>query len=195
MRGSLTGLLMALLVLAYPIAVYFGLQYLQPRFIGLVLLLLLGSRLFLMRQQLQHNIKPLLPALLVAALAALGAAVLNSQSLLLFTPFFISAASLVLFASSLWRPPSMIERIARIQEPDLDERGVVYTRKVTIVWCVFFVINGSLALYTALYCSVAIWTIYNGLLAYVLMGLLFAVEYLVRLQVRKRQTGKGNIPQ
>ena len=78
----------------------------------------------------------------------------------------------------------MIERFARIQEPDLDHEGVIYTRKVTIAWCLFFLSNGLIALYTVFYSSIEIWTLYNGFVSYILMGLFFAVEYLIRLKVR-----------
>jgi uncharacterized membrane protein len=44
-----------------------------------------------------------------------------------------------------------------------------------------------MALYTALFTSMATWTLYNGLIAYLLMGLLFAGEYLVRLRVKARK--------
>ena len=53
-----------------------------------------------------------------------------------------------------------------MQEPDLDARGQAYTRRVTQVWCGFFVLNGSLALATALWASEEIWALYNGLIAY-----------------------------
>jgi uncharacterized membrane protein len=56
---------------------------------------------------------------------------------------------------------------------------------VTQVWCLFFLCNGGVALYTALYSSLAFWTLYNGLIAYVLMGLVFAIEYGVRQLVRR----------
>jgi uncharacterized membrane protein len=81
----------------------------------------------------------------------------------------------------------MIERFARLQEPHLSETAIRYTRQVTIVWCVFFVLNGSIALYTALFCEMKTWALYNGLIAYVLMGALFAGEYLVRLRVKAHE--------
>ena len=94
---------------------------------------------------------------------------------------------LALFAASLYRPPSLIERLARLREPDLPPEGVRYTRRVTQLWCLFFVLNGSVALYTALFTSLATWTLYNGFIAYLLMGTLFAVELLCRTHLRKRQ--------
>jgi uncharacterized membrane protein len=41
-------------------------------------------------------------------------------------------------------------------------------------------LNGSMALITALWSSFEVWSLYNGLIAYVLMGLLFGGEYWVR---------------
>ena len=80
----------------------------------------------------------------------------------------------------------MIERFARLQEPEFSDTAIAYTRKVTMVWCGFFVLNGSASLYTALFTDMATWTLYNGLIAYLLLGLLFIGEYLVRLRVKAR---------
>ena len=57
-------------------------------------------------------------------------------------------------------------------EPDFPPAAVVYTRRVTQVWCGFFVVNGLIAVATALWASTAVWTLYNGLLSYVAMGVL-----------------------
>jgi len=64
---------------------------------------------------------------------------------------------------------------------------VRYTRKVTVVWCVFFVLNGGAAAYTATSSSDATWALYNGLIAYVLMGCLMGTEWCVRQWVRRRE--------
>ena len=67
-----------------------------------------------------------------------------------------------------------------------------YCKKVTIVWCAFFIINGSIAAYTALHnfgseeLNNKIWSIYNGGISYVLMGLLFIVELFIRKIVDKK---------
>jgi uncharacterized membrane protein len=91
---------------------------------------------------------------------------------------------LAVFSTSLRFGPPLVERLARLQEPDLPPFAVAYTRRVTQVWCGFFVLNGSLALLTALYASDRVWMLYNGLLAYVMMGVLFAGEWLVRRRVK-----------
>jgi len=80
----------------------------------------------------------------------------------------------------------MIERFARVLDPDLPESGVRYTRKVTIVWIGFFALNGAIALWTVLQPGWAAWTLYNGFLSYVAAGLLFVGEYFVRQRVMRQ---------
>lgn len=183
MRNGWTLLFVALAV-AYPLAVYFGLQYLQPRVIGLLLAAMVAVRLWASRRRFRGQLDTLMPALVLSLICALGAVILNSHASLRLTPAFINFASMTVFALTLWRGPPMIERFARLTEPDLDAVGVRYTRRVTVAWCVFFLANGSIALYTALFTSLETWTLYNGLIAYGLMGLFFAVEYLIRRRVR-----------
>jgi uncharacterized membrane protein len=60
---------------------------------------------------------------------------------------------------------------------------VAYTRKVTQAWCVFFVANGLVALWTATRWPVQAWFYYNGIIAYLLVGVMFGGEWLVRRRV------------
>jgi uncharacterized membrane protein len=101
-------------------------------------------------------------------------------------PVLINIIMLIIFGYSLITPPSIIERIARLREPDLPPIAIIYTRRVTQIWCVFFVINGSIALGTVFWASPAIWSLYNGVISYIFMGLLFGGEYLVRGRFKRR---------
>lgn len=103
-------------------------------------------------------------------------------------PVFMNAAMLAAFVVTLWNPPSMIERFARMFEPGLPDSGVRYTRNVTLLWSAFFAVNGSVALWSVLQPGWSTWVIYNGFIAYLAAGLLFAGEYLVRRNVRARQS-------
>jgi uncharacterized membrane protein len=123
-----------------------------------------------------------LAALALAALAIWYNALLPLK----LYPAMVSAAFLGVFGYSLLAPPSIIERMARGRGPALSPFVVTYTRRVTQVWCAFFLLNGCLALATALWASAALWSLYTGVISYVLMGLLFAAEYMVRRQVKKR---------
>lgn len=52
-------------------------------------------------------------------------------------PVWVSLLMLALFGGSLFAKQSLIERLARLQTPDLPPEGVRYTRRITQIWCVF----------------------------------------------------------
>jgi len=101
-----------------------------------------------------------------------------------FYPAIMNAATFIVFAITLWRPPSMIERFALLVEPTIDSRGVHYTRWATIAWLGFFLMNGLISLWTAVEGTSSEWALYNGVISYVLMGIFVAAEYLIRQRVR-----------
>jgi uncharacterized membrane protein len=51
---------------------------------------------------------------------------------------------------------------------------------VTVLWCAFFTLNGAATGLLAALAPRSWWALYTGAIAYVLMGALFAGEYLVR---------------
>jgi uncharacterized membrane protein len=53
----------------------------------------------------------------------------------------------------------------------------------------FFIGNGLIALYTALFASFDAWALYNGAIAYGLIGLLFGGEWLFRRWVKQAANG------
>ena len=108
--------------------------------------------------------------------------------LLKLYPVIVSAVFFAAFFRSLYAPQTIVEKMARIRNPGLGPEGVAYTRKVTKLWCGFMVLNGSLALALALFASTEAWALYTGLIAYALMGLLFAGEWLVRQKVQHAQS-------
>lgn len=185
MRRALPVLLLSLLAIAYPLGVFFGLQFMEPRLVGLLLAVLFGLRILFSRDRLSKTVRPLLPVMILAMLCSATAFALNSPASLRLTPACINFASMVVFALTLWKGPPMIERFARFEDANLNDRAVAYTRCVTKAWCLFFFVNGCIATYTAVYSSLEVWTLYNGLIAYGLMGAFFAVEYLVRRRVKR----------
>lgn len=168
----------------YPVMVYVGIGRFSPRVIGGILMLLLLARLaFGMAKATSNPMRGLLPILCVFSLILM---IFNRQEMLLWYPVLVSILMLGVFAYTLWRSPPMIERIARLTEPNLPPAAVRYTRKVTMVWCMFFAANAAMATITVLWMKFEIWTLYNGLISYLLMGILFAVEFWVRKRVQGR---------
>ena len=179
--AALKRIVLVIITLLYPLAVYFGLQRFDPRHLVLLLIGIAIVRISTLEKS------PLNHWFWIPLLTLLGVSTwwFNTPLGLKIYPVLVSASFLVLFLWSLKSPPSMIERIARLQDPDLPDKGVLYTRQVTKVWCGFFALNGLTALLITLLGSDSLWALYNGLISYLLMGMLFAGEWLVRQQVMK----------
>jgi uncharacterized membrane protein len=182
---KLITLVVGICLLLYPFAVYLGLNYISPFWLALTLLVLLISRLVMLRG-VMNKMPWLLPATVLGGLAIITTLFTDSPMGFQLYPLMVNFAMLAVFGYSYLKPPTVIETFARLQQPNLPEQAVSYTRKVTLVWCGFFIVNASISLYTALYTSFKVWTIYNGLVSYILIGILFTVEFIVRLFVQKR---------
>jgi uncharacterized membrane protein len=173
-------LLVTVATAAYPLLVYLGFGRWDPLWLALGLAALLFLRAWSGRD----------PMWLVAGVGAvlLAAATLLAGSWLPLKlyPVMVSVVLLAVFATSLWRGPTIIERIARISEPQLPPEGVAYTRKVTLAWCGFFLANGALSAATAVWASEQLWLLYNGLLSYLLIAAFFGIELVLRRRMRAR---------
>jgi len=178
--SPLLAALMLVVSLAYPVVVYLALGHVSPRWIALLLVVLALARAWVTRESFWLGAAAL--ATLLAGASLLG----DFWGPLKLYPALVNGVMLGVFASSLWRGPSVVERLARLRETDFPPAAVAYTRRVTQVWCGFFVVNGLIAAATALWASAAVWALYNGLLSYVAMGALMGGEWLVRRRVRDR---------
>jgi uncharacterized membrane protein len=169
---------------AYPLAVYLGLTRFGARGAGLLLLVValpvLIYRLGRARSgAAREHLGPILRVPLAVLSVALLSALTDDARVILAFPVIVNGVLLSSFAGSLASVP-LIERFARLQDPALSPEKVRYCRSVTKVWCVFFVVNGGVALYLALAASLEAWATYNGGIAYALMGMLGIFEYIVR---------------
>ena len=173
------------LTVLYPLGVFFGLRYFDPRALVLLLIIIAGIRL------LSIENSPLNHWLWLPLLTIIGLWTWVGQTDigLKMYPVFVNVSFLTLFGWSLINPPSMVERFARVKQANLPVEAIPYTKKVTVVWCVFFVFNGSVSLITCFWASDEIWALYNGLIAYILMALLFSSEWLIRQRVMRTHNG------
>lgn len=101
-------------------------------------------------------------------------------------PVAISLAAAAAFGWSLIAPPSLIEQIARLQEPGLSEEGQAYCRKVTLVWTVWLAFNALIAGVLGWTGQDSAWAIWTGIASYGVMALLFFGEIAIRRRVRKK---------
>jgi uncharacterized membrane protein len=173
-----------LITLAYPLAVWLAEGRVEPRLLAGLLVLAGLTRLPTL--PFGHATRWWLGGTTILVILAIWA---NVSLPLKLYPVLVNAALFAMFAYSLVVPPTVIERLARLHEPHLPPQAIAYTRRVTQVWCGFFIVNGAVALLTALYASSALWWFYNGFLAYLFIGILFAGEYCVRRHFKRRSHG------
>lgn len=112
----------------------------------------------------------------------------------------ISATLLFVFGSTLFMPPNIIFRFATLSDKTIkgspvEDKVYNYCKKVTIIWCCFFIINGTTSALTTFADKIfgvspetarLIWAVYNGGISYVFMGMLFIGELIVRKIVQSK---------
>jgi uncharacterized membrane protein len=184
-------ILSAIVLLAYPFAIFYGLNKYGINVLAGCLLVLFILRVIGGNQTRLNELKYIAwlsgGAGLILTILAL---VLKNSSWFTYYPVVVNILMLTLFAHSLFQDKSIIERFARLQDPSLPEYAIDYTRTVTKVWCVFFIVNAGVALSTT-FMSLEVWTLYNGLISYFFAGSLFAVEFIVRIFVKKKNEKKA----
>ena len=76
-----------------------------------------------------------------------------------------------------------------MEKGELSEFTKIYTKRLTYVWCVFLFINLIISIATV-FMSDRIWALYNACISYIALGLMFGVEYIVRIILRAKYDTK-----
>ena len=178
----------------YPLIVYCGLEYwgLSPRRLSIVLLALAFYHFLNFTHGKSHMDRG--RAAVFVALVSICAFLAFFADNILFVKFYpvlVNLSLLSFFGFTLWKPPSFAFRMACLHDKSLEKSPSFkaverYCRKVTVAWCFFFIVNGSIATFTVFVGSDKIWSLYNGLISYILIGIVFIVEYLVRKMVQSK---------
>lgn len=182
-----------LAVVSYPGAVYFGLIHYSARKVAPLLLLafLLGTAL---RVGAVHKDRKLIlrsvGTFAGVAVLLVSATIFDQPGFVLALPVLINAVLFLGFAGSLGEDISLIERFALLWQDDLSEEELRYCRRLTVIWSGFFVFNGGIALVLSVWGPFSWWALYNGLIAYLMIGLLSGGEYVYR-KYRFRRYGSG----
>lgn len=172
---------------SYPIWVFAGLYYLPGFAIVILLLLLSGLRLLYAFADSGVFKSTALVFPFALGIIAISYLILESNALLMLYPVIVNLTLFGVFAFSLIHGPCVIEQVARLTDKEISSRGIQYTKKVTVAWSVFFFINGLLSLWTLLLGDLKIWVFYNGFLSYVLAGIIFIIEWVIRQRVRMQE--------
>ena len=168
-----------MLSIGYPLLWYYGRGHGAFFWLAAAMCALWLVRVAVQKTQGQRAV-----SLLLAAFFAVAVLFRRPDSMYWY-PVAVNLLMLAVFGSSLFSEQSLIERLARLKHPDLPPEGVRYTRRVTQIWCVFFVFNAAAATWLLLSGRYEWWAAYTGIVSYILMGLLFAGEWLYRKTVLK----------
>jgi len=185
---KLTHIMLACGAVVYPLAMYFGLKTFSPRLVAI----LCGSMVMagaVLKTRHPYTLRLLIPVIGVMLLCLISV-FFNQSHVMLYLPVLISTNLLLSFGYTLFRPPSMVAIFAqRTTSMTFDAQQLRYCRQVTLIWVVFFVFNGTVAGLTACCAALEVWSLYNGLIAYGVMGLLFMTELFYRHWRFRRYVG------
>jgi uncharacterized membrane protein len=187
---TVLGVISALFILASPWVLYWTLSQHQidiaaMTLIGWVIVRSIPVLLSAKREQRRAALQ--LPAI------ALGFAFLGwvsgNGTWFLILPSATQAAFGSAFLRSLSTTP-LIEHFARMMKPELSVPEQAHCRSWTRVWGIYLLVLAAAGLVLARWATLAVWTVYVGVVSYVLVGVLFAVEYFVR-KIQFRDYGRN----
>jgi Predicted membrane protein len=166
-----------LLLIAYPVAVHYGVIFADYGPAVLVLAAIAG----MLAGQRPGGFR-VLPALVAVLLVVLVARALADHfALLLWPPLLIYFGLAMLFALSLLPGrQALVTRIATLLDGELDTAALRYTRRVTAAWALFLALLGMISLGLACCGSRELWSLFTNLLGYGLILVFFAAEFALR---------------
>ncbi len=169
----------AVIFVLYPLLVLVGMTYLGIRLTAVILLLFVGRRIIALL--LANKAETRVVLYQAAAMGVImGAAALSESPIALrAAPFFISLTFIFTFAISLRTTP-LIERFARMTDPELSEEEVQYCRNLTKVWVAVLSCNSMLVFGAAFVEDHVLWSILVGPVSYSVLGSVFVFEYPYR---------------
>jgi uncharacterized membrane protein len=187
---AVLGVISALFVLASPWVLYWTLSQHQ---VGLAAGLLVGwvilrtIPIVIAARPEQRAAALKLPA--IALLFAVLGVVSNNGTWLLVLPSATQASFGVVFLRSLSGTP-LIEHFARMIKPALGAGELAHCRRWTAIWGGYLFVLAALGLVLARWASLTVWTVYVGIVSYVLIAVLFAIEYVIR-KIQFRDYGRN----
>lgn len=170
-------LLLALLI-AYPVSIHLAII---NGYTITALLILLSAFILLFSNKWSGRL--LLGFVSAGAVIVLSSVInIHSQFILYLMPLLINAGLALYFGQSLLPGKTPIITLYAIYfRGELDPKAVIYTRRVTKIWVLFFIFLAVESLLLALFASIEIWSLFVNILNYLFIALVFAGEYYIRI--------------
>jgi len=183
MLKKILGLLLAVLFIAFPFVIHYGLRYIEPTFFSAILFILLIIRTIFTPSDNKWG-KAIMIVVVTVYCSAI--AFFDSEQLLRYYPVLISLYVALLFFLSLFDKESLVETFAKLSGKPYPDDARHYMRTLTKLWVLLLIINATVALYSACCLSADFWLLYNGFISYlIILGFILA-ELIFRQMYRRK---------
>jgi uncharacterized membrane protein len=186
-KVSIVKVLVTAVLVLYPVVIFCSLVIFKfpLRYLSVFVIIFASVYIFMNNRNYQGKNRWMMflsPVLLFGI--GITCLLVNSSLILKIYPALSDMAYLIIFGISFFAPPPIVYNFAVLVDKSFKtsmpkERLDKYCRDMTIVWCVFFVLDGIIALTTVFLASDLVWGIYNGGISYAAMGLIFVVEFTI----------------
>lgn len=177
------------LLFLYPIWVYIGIKYFSIASASFFLACFLVVRLLFFKTKDKAPLGRVFEGFLALMLVNnLLNAYFENKFLLKLYPVLMSFGFFCTFTYSLFTSEPIIESFARVKKKEFSLAELKYIRRLTVFWSGWLLANTLIALYTVLFCSLDSWLLYNGMVSYIISGLIFGGEFLYRKIVLQRNS-------
>jgi uncharacterized membrane protein len=158
------------LLITYPVAIHAAV--INDHVVA-ALLMLLVAPVFLSSRSRAGGLFAVLA--IATAITLLAAAFENSEQLLLYLITILINTTLAVFfgRTLLFGETPLITRFSILLRGKLEPRVAGYTRRVTQMWTLFFILLTLESVLLSLFAPLEIWSLFTNLLNYLLAGLLF----------------------
>ena len=167
------------LLIAYPLLVQLAVMWHEPRLEWLALLVLCAFPQYqaLCERRPGNWLLMLILGAVLYGLVHVG----GGMYALFLPPVVVPACVLAVFAGSL-RPGQvpLVTRVATAIRGSMTPELVHYTRRVTQMWVVVLIALTLAEAGLALFASLPVWSLFSNCVNYLLVGLVFLLEYLYR---------------
>ncbi len=168
----------ALAVASYPFVLVAGLDHLAARTIGACALAIVLAAFAVSGTGRKRLVYLLVRRFGILVVLLAIATATDEPVLLKLLPSLTSLWLLATFSLTLRERHSMVEQFAIASHDGFPDFLLPYCRRVTWVWCGFFLVNAIVGIVLAIAGTPREWALYTGAISYLLVGLLAAGEYV-----------------
>jgi uncharacterized membrane protein len=188
--------ILGIIVILYPLLVFLSLVVfkLPVRYLSILILIFAIGYIYFNRKNFRKkNAILLFVTPFILCVIGIICLVTESRIILKIYPALADLAYLSILTTSLLMPPSIVYYFIDLFDKSIHDklpkdRFIRYCRNATILWCVFFLIDGIISTTLNLRASDTAWGIYSGGITYMLMGLIFIGEFVVLRIIIKKES-------